>query len=58
MLIKRMLDFIISLVALIILSPLMLIIYILVKINLGSPAFFVQERVGKDNTIANINQKK
>ena len=46
MLIKRMLDFIISLVALIILSPLMLIIYILVKINLGSPAFFVQERVG------------
>ena len=51
MLIKRILDFIISLVALIILSPLMLIIYILVKINLGSPAFFVQERVGKDNTV-------
>lgn len=51
MLIKRMLDFIISLVALIILSPLMLIIYILVKINLGSPAFFVQERVGKDNKV-------
>ena len=51
MLIKRILDFIISLVALIILSPLMLIIYILVKINLGSPAFFVQERVGKDNKV-------
>ena len=51
MLIKRMLDFIISLVALIILSPLMLIIYVLVRINLGSPAFFVQERVGKDNKI-------
>lgn len=51
MLIKRILDFIISLVALIILSPLMLIIYILVKINLGSPAFFVQERIGKDNKV-------
>ena len=51
MLIKRILDFIISLVALFILSPLMLIIYILVKINLGSPAFFVQERVGKDNKV-------
>ena len=51
MLIKRMLDFIISLVALIILSPLMLIIYVLVMINLGSPAFFVQERVGKDNKV-------
>ena len=51
MLIKRMLDFIISLVALIILSPLMLIIYVLVIINLGSPAFFVQERVGKDNKV-------
>lgn len=51
MLIKRILDFIISLVALIILSPLMLIIYILVKINLGSPTFFVQERVGKDNKV-------
>ena len=51
MLIKRMLDFIISLVELIILSPLMLIIYVLVMINLGSPAFFVQERVGKDNKI-------
>ena len=51
MLIKRILDFIISLVALIILSPLMLIIYVLVRINLGSPAFFVQERVGKDNKV-------
>ena len=51
MLIKIILDFIISLVALIILSPLMLIIYVLVRINLGSPAFFVQERVGKDNKI-------
>ena len=29
----------------------MLIIYLLVRINLGGPAFFLQERVGKDNKI-------
>lgn len=48
---KRSLDILISAVALIFLSPLMLIIYVLVIINLGGPAFFVQERVGKDNKI-------
>ena len=29
----------------------MLIIYLLVRINLGGPAFFLQERVGKDNKV-------
>ena len=48
---KRVLDILISSMALIFLSPVMLIIYVLVIINLGSPAFFVQERVGKDNKI-------
>ncbi|WP_195986781.1 sugar transferase [Clostridium sp. D53t1_180928_C8] len=51
MLVKRLLDLIISSVVLIILSPLMLIIYVLILINLGGPAFFVQERVGKDNKV-------
>ena len=49
MLVKRLLDITISLIALIFLLPLMLLIYLLVIINLGSPAFFLQERVGKDN---------
>lgn len=48
---KRVLDILISVVALILLSPIMLIIYVLVIINLGGPAFFVQERVGKDNKV-------
>ena len=51
MFIKRLLDIVISATALILFSPFMLIIYLLVRINLGGPAFFLQERVGKDNKI-------
>lgn len=51
MFIKRLLDIVISATALILLSTFMLIIYLLVRINLGSPVFFLQERVGKDNKI-------
>lgn len=51
MLVKRLLDLIISSAVLIVLSPLMLVIYVLILINLGWPAFFVQERVGKDNKV-------
>lgn len=51
MLVKRLLDITISLIALIFLLPLMLLIYLLVRINLGGSAFFLQERVGKDNKI-------
>ena len=51
MFVKRLLDITISLIALFFLLPLMLLIYLLVIINLGSPAFFLQERVGKDNKI-------
>lgn len=49
--IKRILDFILSLLALIVLSPVMLIIYILVRIKLGKPAIFKQQRPGKDEKI-------
>lgn len=51
MFVKRLLDITISLIALIFLLPLMSLICLLVRINLGSPAFFLQERVGKDNKI-------
>jgi len=44
--IKRMLDIVISLIAIIILSPIMLIVSLLVKTNLGSPVIFTQERAG------------
>lgn len=49
--IKRILDFTLSLLALIVLSPLMLIIYILVRIKLGKPAIFKQKRPGKNEKI-------
>ena len=49
--IKRFLDLILSLMALIILMQLMLIIYILVRVKLGKPAIFKQERPGKDEKI-------
>jgi undecaprenyl phosphate N,N'-diacetylbacillosamine 1-phosphate transferase len=44
---KRFLDLVLSLSALIILLPLYLIIAILVRIKMGSPVLFGQERVGK-----------
>ena len=49
--VKRLLDIILSLLALVILSPLLLLIAILVRVNLGSPIIFKQERVGKDEKI-------
>lgn len=49
--IKRLLDFILSLLALIILSPVLLVIFILVRIKLGKPVIFKQERPGKDEKI-------
>lgn len=49
--IKRVLDLILSLMALIILMPLMIIIAILVRIKLGSPVIFKQERPGKNEKI-------
>ncbi|OUQ33626.1 sugar transferase [Massilimicrobiota timonensis] len=44
--IKRWLDFILSLFAIIILSPILLIIALLVRIKLGSPVIFKQKRPG------------
>ena len=49
--IKRILDFVLSLLALIVLSPIMLVIYILVIIKLGRPAIFKQQRPGKNEKI-------
>ena len=49
--IKRILDFILSLIALIVLSPVLLVVAILVRIKLGSPIIFKQQRHGKDEKI-------
>jgi lipopolysaccharide/colanic/teichoic acid biosynthesis glycosyltransferase len=49
--IKRFLDFILSLCALIVLSPLLIVLCILVRTKLGSPIFFRQERPGRNEKI-------
>lgn len=49
--IKKAQDFILVLMALIVLSPVLLTVALLVKIKLGSPVIFKQERPGKDGKI-------
>lgn len=49
--IKRLLDITISLCGIIILSPVYLLLAILVRIRLGSPILFKQDRPGKDEKI-------
>ena len=49
--IKRIFDVIVSAVGLIMLSPLLLILAILVRVKLGSPVFFRQERPGLNEKI-------
>ena len=48
---KRFFDFILSLIAIIMLSPVYLIVIVLVRIKLGSPVFFIYNRPGKDEKI-------
>lgn len=49
--IKRSMDFILSLIAIIVLSPIFLIVALLVKIKLGSPVIFKQQRPGLNEKI-------
>ena len=51
---KRFLDIVLSLLAIIILSPIIIVIAILVRIKMGSPILFAQERIGKDEKIFNL----
>ena len=48
---KRPLDFVLSLTAIIILSPILLFIALLVRIKLGSPVIFKQQRPGMNEKI-------
>lgn len=49
--IKRLLDIVLSGIALVILSPVYLILAIMIRVKLGSPVIFHQERPGKDEKI-------
>lgn len=46
--IKRLLDIVLSLLALIILSPIMLVVSLIVRITMGKPILYSQERIGKN----------
>ena len=51
---KRVLDFILSLIGLVVLSPVLLIIALIIKMTSPGPVFFKQKRVGKNKTYFNI----
>lgn len=48
---KRLLDIVLSLIALITLSPIILITATIVRAKMGSPVLFCQDRIGKDAKI-------
>lgn len=51
---KRPLDFLISLIALVILGPVFLIIALWIKLNSKGPVFFRQKRIGKNKELFKI----
>ncbi len=64
---KNVFDFIIAIIILILLTPIILVIAFLVRINIGSPVFFRQERPGfqenpfimiKFRTMQNVKDKE
>ncbi|MGL5643087.1 MAG: sugar transferase, partial [Paraclostridium sp.] len=52
--IKRAIDILGSFLGGLLISPILIIIAILIRIKLGSPIFFTQDRVGKDGKIFKI----
>ena len=54
--IKLLLDIVLSGAALVILSPMLLITAVLVRIKLGSPVVFTQERPGKDEKVFKLHK--
>ncbi|BAZ45463.1 sugar transferase [Chondrocystis sp. NIES-4102] len=49
--IKHLIDRAVAAIALLIFSPIILVVAILIRFNLGSPIFFTQQRPGKDGKI-------
>lgn len=54
LIIKRIADILISLFGIVVLSPLLLIIVIVIKIDSAGGALFLQDRVGKDGKVFKI----
>lgn len=51
---KRIVDFLLSLLGIIVLSPILLILVIAIKIDSKGPVIFTQKRVGKNKKLFNI----
>lgn len=49
--VKRTIDIVCSGLGLIVLSPILLITAVLIRIKIGSPIFFTQDRLGKDGKV-------
>lgn len=54
MTLKYLFDRILSLFGIIILSPVMLVVAVLIRVKMGGPVLFKQERVGKDGKLFTI----
>lgn len=54
--VKRFLDLVLSGMALLMLSPVLLVTAIIVRVKLGSPVIFCQERPGKDEKIFRLHK--
>lgn len=52
--IKRAIDILGSSLGVLLISPILIIIAILIRVKLGSPIFFTQDRVGKDGKVFKI----
>ena len=51
---KRVMDFLFSILGLLILSPLLVIFFLIVKFDSSGPGFFLQERVGRNGNVFKI----
>ncbi len=54
--VKRLLDVVLSGLAMLVLSPLLLVTAILVRVKLGSPVIFCQERPGRNEEIFRLHK--
>jgi len=53
---KRAFDIIVSLAALVLLAPLLLLIALCIRLNMGAPVFYVQQRPGLDGRLFRIRK--
>jgi len=52
--VKRPLDFFLALVSIVVFSPVLVVVAVLIRVKLGSPVIFTQERPGKNEIVFNM----